>query len=386
MLAHYNHHFTTYLILNMKDLLLFSKCFLLTLLVFMTITSCEAEQKKGFAVVEGIQSTDTLRNEFAKAFQIIHHQTFLEINIIDPDNKEVLNTYRISKADEPINGMFPKYMESVVAMSATQVGMLRKLSLGDKITGVSAYNYLCNPVSQSQVAEVGDIGMSDAEGFVAVNPDIILYSGFNDDAPILNKLAQANLKTFKIFEWKEIHPMGRAEWILVYGALFQKEKEAKAIFEDIKAQYYAITDKLKLVDKGPSVFAGTYFGDIFNVPAGESYMAQLFKDANVDYVYNKTKGTGSLNLSLEELITNNKETEFWLNAAVSTKEELLKQSQKFEMLNAVKTGKLYTYFNNTNCFWENSPIEPQKVLQDLGKIFHPDLFEDKELNFYELMP
>lgn len=369
----------------MKDKLLFCKYLAIGVLIFVSATACQSEKKNERTEGDKITATDTLENEFAEAFQIVYHRTFLEINIIDPDSKSILNTYKVAKTDQASTDMFPKDMQSVVAMSATQVGMLRKLNLEENIKGVSNFSYLCNPMSKSEVAEVGDIGMADAEKFVSVNPDIILYSGFDDNAPILNKLAQANLKTFKIFEWKETHPMGRAEWIKVYGALFQKEQEAKAVFDNIKAKYYAVTDKLKLVEQGPTVFAGTYFGDVFNVPAGESYMARLFKDANVNYVYADTKGTGSITMSLEELITNNKDTEVWLNAGVATKKDLMKQSQKFEMLEATRTGKLYTYFNNTNCFWENSPIEPHKLLEDLGKIFHPDLFEDTELTFYELL-
>ena len=369
----------------MKNKLLFSKYIIIGVLVLFATLSCQAEQKKQFAEVDDIIKTVELENDFAEAFKITYHQAYIEINIIDPGTKETVDTYKISKAEKTPKGMFPRETEGVVALSATHVGMLRKLGLESKITGFSNFSYLCNPMSESEVEEVGDLGMSDAEIFVAVNQDVVLYSGFNDNAPILSKLAQANIKTFKIFEWKETHPMGRAEWIKVYGAIFHKEKEAQAIFDDIKANYYGITDKLKLAEKGPEVFAGTYFGDIFNVPAGESYMAQLFKDANINYKYSKTEGTGSLSLGLEEIITNNKDTEFWLNAGASNKKELLKQSQKFEMLKAVRTGKLYTYFNNTNCFWESSPIEPHLILEDLGKIFHPDLFDEHELHFYELM-
>lgn len=369
----------------MKNLLIIFKFILISISILVAFTACEVEQKKEFVEVDNISDVDTLKNDFAKAFQIIYHISYIEINILDPDTKKIVDSYRISKTDNNQPNMFPKNITSVVAMSATQIGMLRKLNLEEKITGFSNFNYLCYPLSQAIVKEVGDVGMSDAESFVAVNPDIIFYSGFDDNAPILNKLKQANLKTFKVFEWKETHPMGRAEWIKVYGALFQKEQEANAIYEDIKANYYAITDKLKLEDVGPTVFAGTYFGDIFNVPSGESYMAQLFKDANVNYVYSNTNGTGSLNLSLEEAITKNKDTEFWLNAGVSSKKDLLKQSQKFEMMKSVRTGKLYTYFGRNNCFWENSPIEPHKILEDLGKIFHPELFDDKKLNFYELL-
>lgn len=369
----------------MNNIVISLKFLLVGFFILIGLTSCEADEKKEFVEVGSISDIDTLKNEFAKAFQIIYHISYIEINILDPDSQTIVDSYKISKTENNQQNMFPKNINSVVAMSATQVGMLRKLNLEEKITGFSNFNYLCYPLSKAIVKEVGDIGMSDAESILTTNPDIIFYSGFNDDAPILNKLKQANLKTFKVFEWKEVHPMGRAEWIKVYGALFQKEKEASAIFEDIKANYYAIKDKLKLEEKGPSVFAGTYFGDVFNVPAGNSYMAQLFKDANVDYVYSKSSGTGSLSLSLEDAITKNKETEFWLNAGVNSKKELLKQSKKFEMLKAVRTGKLYTYFGKNNCFWENSPIEPHIILEDLGKIFHPELFDDKTLNFYELL-
>lgn len=352
---------------------------------FLVLTSCKAENKNDFAEVDSLTGLDTLENDFAEAFQIIYHHNNVEINIIDPTTKEIVQSYKVGKESQGAYNAFTDDLNRIVAMSTTHVGMLRKLAIEDRISAVSSYKYLCHPLNQSSVAEVGDMGMADAESFLATRPDVILHSGFNLNAPILNKLEQANLKTFLIYEWKETHPLGRAEWIKVYGVLFQKQKEAKAIYDEIKSKYYSITDKLKLESKGASVFAGTYFGDVFNVPAGNSYMAQLFKDANIDYVYSRTNGTGSLSLSLEELITKNATTEYWLNPSVATKGELLEQSQKFEMLSAVKTGKIYSYFKNTNCFWENSAIEPHKVLEDFGKIFHPFLFEELELNFYSLV-
>ncbi|HLV41819.1 MAG TPA: ABC transporter substrate-binding protein [Brumimicrobium sp.] len=352
------------------------------LALFMIFTSCESKVKNDFAEIGNITSLDTIVNDFAEAFQIIYHHDDIEINIIDPSTKEIINTYKVGKESQGAYNTFTHDLNRVVAMSTTHIGMMRKLGLEERVSGVSNYKYLCHPVSKSSVMEVGDMGMADAESFLAVKPDVILYSGFNLNAPVLNKLEQANLKSFLIYEWKETHPLGRAEWIKVFGVLFQKQQEAKAIYDEIKSKYYSITDKLKLAEKGPNVFAGTYFGDVFNVPAGNSYMAKLFKDANINYVYSRTAGTGSLTLSLEELITKNTDTEYWLNPSVATKSELLAQSEKFDLMKSVKTGKVYSYFNNTNCFWENSAIEPHKVLEDFGKIFHPTLFDDRELTFY----
>nr|WP_299204080.1 ABC transporter substrate-binding protein [uncultured Brumimicrobium sp.] len=354
-------------------------------LLFVGLSSCKAETKKEFAEVGSLISKDTLENEFAEAFQIVYHNNFTEILILDPTTKEVIQNYKIGKEEQGLYNSFTHNIERVVAMSTTQIGMMRKLAVDDKICGVSGFKYLCHPMSQANVVEVGDMGSADAESFMSANPDVVLYSGFNLHAPILSKLEQANLKTFLIYEWKETHPLGRAEWIKVFGVLFQKEQEANSIYDEIKKQYFDIQEKLSQEEKGASAFSGTYYGDVFNVPAGDSYMAQLFKDANINYIYSETSGTGSLMLSLERLITDNKDTEVWLNPSASTKTELLNQSEKFKLMKAVKTGKIYSYTQKTNCFWENSPIEPHKVLEDLGKIFHPLLFEDRTLNYYSLV-
>src|SRR5690554_1104298 len=364
-----------------RSILVFNNLILIFSVLF-GLTFCTTELGKKSTNLDNVLYLDTLENDFAEAFQIIYDQNDVKINIIDPSTKAIIQSYKVRKNSQAIYTSFTHDVNRVVAMSTTHVGMLRKLGLEDKIVGVSSFNYLCRPLNKTSVLEIGDMGMTDAESFLATTPDVILYSGFNLNAPVLNKLEQANLKSFLIYEWKETHPLGRAEWIKVFGVLFQKQQEAKAIYDEIKSKYYSITDKLKLAEKGPNVFAGTYFGDVFNVPAGNSYMAKLFKDANINYVYSRTAGTGSLTLSLEELITKNTDTEYWLNPSVATKSELLAQSEKFDLMKSVKTGKVYSYFNNTNCFWENSAIEPHKVLEDFGKIFHPTLFDDRELTFY----
>ncbi|WP_165779217.1 ABC transporter substrate-binding protein [Brumimicrobium salinarum] len=365
----------------MKDkVLMFS---LFSILFF--VCACTQEKKEEFASINDLAQNDTLKNEYAESFRIMYTQNGVQIDVIDPTTQAVIKTYDVDKEVRPSYNSFTHQLNRIVTLSTTQIGMLRKLGLETNIIGVANHKHLCHPMSKSSVMEVGEIGMTDAEAFLLAKPDVILYSGFNLNAPILNKFEQAGLKTFLMYEWKETHPLGRAEWIKVLGALFQRQKEAKAIFEQIKLEYAQTTKALTKAEKQPTVFAGTYFGDVFNVPAGNSYMAQLLKDANVNYVYKNTDGTGSLSLSLEELLTSNKDTEFWLNANAQSKEDLLNQNQKFEMLKSFKMGKLYSYAKKTNCFWENSSIEPHKVLQDLGKIFHPYLYDDLTKQYYSLI-
>src|SRR5690554_802418 len=342
--------------------------------------SCE---EKGSVASIGEEETivyDTLKNEFAKGFQLIYSPKGIIINVLDPLSNDLIKSYRIGKGEE--YNVFNSSLNNVVALSTTHVGMLRKLGIENQITGVASFQHLCRPMNINEVSEVGDIGMTDPERIVKASPDIIFYSGYNLNAPILNKLERVDMKTFLIYDWKETHPLGRAEWLKVFGVLFGKEKEANRIFSEIRTNYFRIATELKQAQYQPTVLAGTYFGDVFNAPAGESYMAHLLKDANVNYVYSDVEGVGSLNLGLEEVITKNLEVDYWINVAFRSMSELMEQNSKFGMLKSVKNRYVYTYMNDVNCFWENSPVEPDKVLADLGRIFHPEIMQEGELNYY----
>ena len=51
----------------------------------------------------------------------------------------------------------------------------------------------------------------------------------------------------------------------------------------------------------PTVISGNLLNDIWYAPAGESFMAEMIKDAGADYTHRNEKGTGSLALSIEEI-------------------------------------------------------------------------------------
>lgn len=358
----------------------------MSLLLVMTLGMTSCKPYKHQDIDRQINShADTIVNEYAKGFQIIYRQNDTKINILDPTTQKIIRSYLISDENLGNINVFPINIERVAAMATSTVGVLRELHLEEMIVGISNFKDLCHPLNQFQVKDLGYMSVVNPEKFVDIHPDIIFYSGFDLSSPILNKLNQANLKTFLIYDWKETHPLGRAEWIKVFGILLNKQKEANAIFNKIKTQYLNVVKKLKQAKIRPTVLAGTYFSGVFNAPAGESYMAKLLEDANADYVYAETNGTGSLSLTLEEVISKNKDIDLWVNAAASTKQELLQQSQKFRIFKATKEGRLYSYFSKKNCFFEKATIAPQIVLEDLGKIFYPKLFENHELVFYSVI-
>src|SRR5690606_27745061 len=147
-------------------------------------------------------------------------------------------------------------------------------------------------------------------------------------------------------------------------------------------EYNELKKLAKNTTKSDCLFSGNVFGDYWYTPAGESFNAQIFRDANCAYAYADTKGTGSLSLSLEKVLEKNVNCKLWINPGVKDLKELQQLKPKSVYFNAFKQQQVYCYSKKGNYFWEMSAIEPQKVLADIIQITHPEMNLGKPLYFY----
>ena len=364
------------------------KLIIYTFCITLLLVSCNANNQKNDESTS-VAKSDTITNSYAEGFKIVEYVNATVIDVIDPSSGEVSFSYEISSKKTTNADFLGADFSKVIALSATHIGMIEELGELDRIVGVSDASYLCNEElikksKSGKLKSVGDIGQSDIENYIAAKPDLIIYSGFDPNAPIIEKMKRAGLSIFANFDWKETHPLGRAEWIKVFGVLFDKKEEAFALFESIEKEYVNLKSALEGRETYPTVLVGSMYGDVFHAPAGDSYMAQFLKDANVDYVYKNTKGVGSISISLEELITQNRTTEYWLNPSATTHEKLMDINKRFSLIDAVNNGNSFTYYNDVNCFWERSAILPHEVLRDLSILFHSKTAEDN-LMFYSVI-
>jgi iron complex transport system substrate-binding protein len=222
------------------------------------------------------------------------------------------------------------------------------------------------------------------EAFIKIQPSLVVHSGFDPSVPAIQKLNNAGVPLFVNYDWRETHPLGRLEWLKVWGVLFDIQELANKKYQAIRDAYLTLKANFENANK-PSVLVGTIYGDVFNAPAGQSYMAQLVKDAGGDYVYSNTKGTGSLTIDMEELIIQNRNTSIWLNAAALNLTDLRRMNQRFELISSVAAKEVYSYFHQVNCFWEESIVKPHIILADLRVIFDKKT-ENQDLVYYLRLP
>lgn len=360
------------------------KLYILFLLVLITV-SCGQNKtattnQKNNAIIE-----------YAEHFELIQDSGFVRLHILDAENKSIKFKVVLAKkapASMPKDYVFIQTpVKRMIALSATHIGMLSKLEGINTVVGVSNKNYIDNTellerMKNGKAIELGDEGMIPMESIVRSKAELIVFSDFGNPFPHATQLSKLGFTILPNVDWREEQPLGKAEWIKLYGYLIGKEKESVAIFNSLKEKYLALKQEMKEVSERPTVISGNLIGDIWYAPNGKSYNAQLISDAGGEYVYAKTQGTGSIMRSMEQILSENGSTKFWINPGFKSKQELTVYSAKLKLVPAYQNNQVYCYSARMNYFWEMSAVEPHLVLEDLILIFHPELAKKKTFNFY----
>jgi iron complex transport system substrate-binding protein len=354
------------------------------LVIIFLFVSCNSENKKELA------STDLEKMSYAETLSIQTLGEGIKVVIADPDNgnewKFILHPTRPNQINKD-EVWIKTPIKSIIALSGTDIGMLSKLGGVSLINGVANSNYISsdelkNFVKKGKVTSFGGDESVSFEKIIQRQSSVLTYSCFGKEFPHKDQLQQAGTICIPVFDWKEVHPLGKAEWIKLYGYLVGKNKQAENYFKSIESDYKRLAKLSKYFSNKPSVFSGNMTGDIWFCPAGDSYFAQLIHDAGANYSYQSTKGTGSLSLSLEKITSENKDAEFWINPGIAKIHDLISSNPKATFFRAYKTQRIYCYSKNINKYWELAAIEPNHVLSDLIQIFHPDMKSKHPLYFY----
>ena len=329
--------------------------------------------------------------KYAKTLEILECGTAVKVHIYHPENKTIKRFYLTPEKNTQTPKNYIRIstpVKSMITLSGTHIGMLSKLDGLDVISGVLDKKYIHNLIvldglKKKRIHAFGNEEMIRFEAIVNSNAEVLIYSGFGQDFPHAKQLEKAGIICLSNYDWKENHPLGRAEWIKLFGYLIGKETKAKSYFSSMVKEYDSLKKEAKKLTRKPTVLSGNVLGDFWYAPAGESYFAELFRDAQADYLYDETKGTGSVEMSLERVLAENRKAEFWLNAGFSTLELIQKSNKKASYIEAFSKGKTFCYSPNMNLFWEMSAIEPHHVLSDLLRILHPELIQKNEMYFYQ---
>ena len=324
------------------------------------------------------------KNEFAKGFLVEEYEKYYRITITDPQtNKEygkfVLYHEKGEKPEISEGETAIKYpVKSFASVSSTHLPFLKLLQVENTLTGYAGQHFVVSEefkklFKENNIPELGADNAIYTEKLIELFPDVFMVYPFG--SLNFSKIEEAKIPVFYNTEYLELHPLGKTEWLKVFGILFNKTDEAKKIFNDISKRYLNIANSISNsgTDK-PIVFTGLNFSGTWHVPGGKSFQAQFLKDAGVNYVWKDDPNNNSLSLPAETVIEKCIDADYWL--LVSTEktdfslEDLISMDPNYKYFKAVKNKNVIFCNSGIKDYFGEAIVEPDIVLKDLLYFFY----------------
>ncbi|MEM0543498.1 ABC transporter substrate-binding protein [Flavobacterium sp. j3] len=339
--------------------------------------------------------------QYAKGFSIENYKGYSVVTVKNPWPNANKNYRYILKEK---NGIIPDSLKkntlisipikNIVVTSTTHIPSLEMLSVENTLIGFPNLNYISSEkvrarIEAKKITELGNNKTLNTEVLLDMQPDVIIGYGIDNSNPTLDNLQKNGLKVMFNGDWNEETPLGKAEWIKFFGALYGKEKEAKEIFSKIEKDYLNTIKLAKKAKTQPTILAGDMFEDRWYLPKGSSWGSLLLKQANGNYLWQETSGTGSLSFSFETVFEKAAMADVWITSGqFSSLSEMTNSNPHYAKFKAFKNKNVYSFSGKKGktggvLYYELAPNRPDLVLKDLVKILHPELLSSYKPVFFE---
>ena len=281
----------------------------------------------------------------------------------------------------------------IVAMSSTHIAMLDAIGEVGRVAGVSGIDYISNPDIQARRDSIGDVGYEgniNYELLLSLDPDLVLLYGVNGASAMESKLEELDIPFMYVGDYLEESPLGKAEWMVALSEVAGNEGWRENLCSN-SCQIQRFEKKVADSALGaPSVMLNVPYGGSWFMPSTQSYAARLIADAGGHYVYQKNTGNASAPIDMEEAYLLASDADMWLNVGMANSLDELKTScPKFTDTRCFKNGNVYNNNARTNAgggndYYESAVVNPDIVLRDLVKIFHPELVQEEYVYYKQL--
>ena len=287
-------------------------------------------------------------------------------------------------------------VESNLVFTAPHCQLLTELGCQNAITGVCDKDYINIPDIKSRaqadakvahpIMDCGSSMQPDIERIIALHPEALLISPFENNGGY-GKLDKLRIPIIETADYMETSPLGRAEWIKLYGLLLGSSK-ADSLFSAIEKEYLQLKAEAAKLPLGLSILTERKTGNVWYVPGGKSTMGILLRDAHARYIFADDTHSGSLSMSPEQIIAKGNQVDVWafkyFGGNALTKQDLLAEYQGYQALKAFQTGTVYETDTSCEPYFELTSFHPEILLREFIILSHPEA-GDKfgKLRFYK---
>lgn len=285
-------------------------------------------------------------------------------------------------------------LRRIASGTALHAALLQELGAEDALAGLFDAEYavgsaLKQLIQTGRLKPAGNSMKPDAELLHALHPDALLLSPFENAGH--GSLTTLGVPIIECADYMETSPLGRAEWMRLYGRLAHRGAAADSLFELVAQRYEDCKRKAAATAERPTALCDLPQGGTWFVPGGRSTMGRLFADAGICYLWKDNGDKGSLSLTFESVFDRARNADWWLIkqgwAVPPSRKTLADEFPHAERFKAWREGHVLVCNTLATPYFEEVPFHPERLLQELAAIFHPTLrpegFSPRYFNYLE---
>ena len=313
------------------------------------------------------------------------------ISIINPWKKDAnLCSFTLSDSNESTpSNTITRPLKRVIVYSTVHANIIKELGHLSAVKGVCDPQYFTIPeiiegVYNGSIVNVGSSASPNIERIIALSPDAVIVSPYQDSQ--FKDIEKLGITVVQCADYMETSPLGRAEWIKLFGELFGEQEKADSIYNNVLTEYNQLKQLATQSQHKPKVLSENIINGTWYVPGGDSYMAQLFADAGSTYAWSDVHTTGSIPLDMAQVLEKSHDADVWLIKSLESSFSYTKLKVQDALNSEFKAFKQKNiYFCNTErtTLYQDFPFHPELLLKEYIAIFNPQLLPDYNTQYYK---
>ncbi len=353
------------------------------LMIFIAATmlcSCseKSEMPETPMKITGLVFKERVKNRYAEQFIIDRYEDgYSVIHTMDGESFLIVPEGRLTPENCSLT-VINRPLENVYLAATSAMGLFCEIDSADviKYTGTKAEDWYIDQAKKAMengtMLYAGKYREPDYELLFSGQCSLSIQSTMINHTPeVKDKLSELGIPVFVDHSSYESHPLGRSEWIKVYGEMCGKSDLANELFEKQAKQLEAIENTstgksavfFYISASGQAVTrkSGDYVTKMIELAGGENVFSDLGDSENA---------SSSVTLEMEEFYTAAKNADYIIynsaiNGEVETIEELIEKNSLLADFKAVQNGNVWC--TKENLFQETMKLGT--VISDFNLIF-----------------
>lgn len=366
--------------------------------VILLLTGCAEKNAIPSAPSElcGLAFVEAAELEYAEQFAIYRYEDGYSLIYIMDGSRFLIVPEGKTAPDGLDSGITVLYqpLDNIYLAATAVMGLFAEMDCGDviKFSGTRAEDwyieYAREAMESGDMLYAGKYREPDYELLLRSECELAIESTMIGHSPeVKEKLIELGIPVFVDYSSYESHPLGRSEWIKLYGEMTGNADKAEQLFRAQAEQLEEIADT-ESTGKTVAFFYISTSGQAVTRKSGD-YVSKMIQLAGGENVFKSTgdddKATSTVTMEMEQFYSEARDADIIIYNStmlgeISTIEELTAQNYLLADFKAVKNGDVW-------CTTENLFQETMKlgtVISDMHSVFTDNTENDPPVFLFKL--